>query len=146
MGMRACLLRMTLAASKLSHAQNKSLSSTGREGAQRDTGWTPQAINSTTTRYLPSENLEKSKGPETAAEKFKMTDWLCEAKPILHNGLALRSKAYPSKWIGFAKQSQSIIKKGFAKQSPSIMMERLCEAKPIHHDGSALRSKATQSK
>jgi hypothetical protein len=73
-----------------------------------------------------------------------MTDWLCEAKPILHNGLALRSKAYPSKWIGFAKQSQSIIKKGFAKQSPSIMMERLCEAEPIHHDGSALRSKANQ--
>ena len=51
-----------------------------------------------------------------------------------HDGKALRSKANPSKWKGFAKQSQP------------IMMERLCEAKPIDHDGKALRSKANPAK
>ena len=38
----------------------------GKEADGRDTGWTPQAINSQLTTYLPFENLEKSKGPKTA--------------------------------------------------------------------------------
>jgi len=45
-----------------------------------------------------------------------MTD-CCEAKPILHNGMALRSKAIPSKLIGFAEQSQSIIKKSLRSKA-----------------------------
>jgi hypothetical protein len=95
------------------------------------------------------------------------TDWLCEAKPILRNGMVLHSKAILTQWIGFAKQSQSIVMKkalrskanhhdglalpskadrsqriGFAKQSRSITMGWLCEAKPVRHKGLALRSKA----
>jgi len=66
--------------------------------------------------YYYNENLEKSKGPETAGRKIQMTD-CCEAKPILHNGMALRSKAIPSKLIGFAKQSQSIIKKSLRSKA-----------------------------
>ena len=52
------------------------------------------------------------------ARRFKLeaTQWqsqlhqfkrLCEANPIHHDGKALRSKANPSQWNGFAKQSQS---------------------------------------
>ena len=81
-----------------------------------------------------SENLliQDSKwriGFAKQSRSFTM-EWLCEAKPIHQNWLALRSKA------------NCINLKGFAKQSPSIMMERLCEAKPILHNGMALRSKA----
>ena len=72
---------------------------------------------------------------------------LCEAKLIHHEGNALRSKAFSSKWICFAKQSQSItMERPFAEQSQSSKMERLCEAKPIQQNGKALRSEANQSK
>ena len=116
------------------------LSSTGRKGAQRDTGWTPQALNShhvhppthpwAKTWKKTVHREQKTKNGRTLnqvewlceAKPFQSStmDWLCEAKQSNQNGLALRSKANPS-------------------------LKRLCEAKPIHHDGKALRSKANPS-
>ena len=60
--------------------------------------------------------------------------WLCFAKPIHRNMLALRSKSYPPRWIGFAKHSQS------------VTMDWLCKGKPIQHDVKALRSNANPAK
>ena len=99
----------------------RQLSSTGRRRSAAGHRWTPQAIKSaTTTYYYHLKTWKNRKGQKTAGQRFKMTDWLCEAKPILHNGLALRSKAIQSKWIGFAKQSQSIIEKALrSKANPS---------------------------
>ena len=44
-------------------------------------------------------------------------DGLCEAKQIHHNGLALQSKLSPLQMIGFAEQSQSIIKKALQSKA-----------------------------
>ena len=91
---------------------------------------------------------------------------------ILHNGMALRNKASPPRWKGFAKKSHSVTKDwlcfakpiiinihtgllrskvnpsqriGFAKQSRSTTMEIICEAIPIFLKGLVLRSKASPS-
>ena len=110
------------------------ISSTGRKGAQRDTGWTPQGLNSFT--HPPTgKNLEN-----TVTAKLH---WLCEAKSIDHNGLALRSKANPLQRIGFAKQSHSDHDgKALRSKANPAKMHRLCEAKSIDQNGLALRSKA----
>jgi hypothetical protein len=59
-----------------------------------------------------------------------VVDWLCFAKPILCDGMALLRKAIPSWWIGFASQSQS-----FAR-------DWLCFAKPFRRGWFAFRHKA----
>jgi len=78
----------------------------GKNARRTDTGWTPQAIKSAGKTH--PKTWKNRKGQKQQLKKFK----------ILNDGLALRSKANPSQWNGFAKQSQS------------ITIDWLCEAKP----------------
>ena len=59
-----------------------------------------------------------------------MMDWLCFAKPIHHDGLALLRKAFPS-------DGWALLIKAFS------MMDWLCFAKPVHFDWIALLRKAS---
>ena len=145
-----CRIRNAL---KVHHSNQFSL--TGRKEAQRDTGWAPQAIKSTTTNYgyhpktwknrkgqkRPLKNSRWRIGFAKQSQSFTM-DWLCKAKPIHQNGLALRSKANPSLKKALRSKAHPSWWKGFAKQSQSIMKDWLCEAKKLNRNILALRSKA----
>ena len=83
---------------------------------------------------MPKANPSRRKCCVKQSLSIKI-DLICEAKPIHHDGKALRSKA-----------NLKIMRKGFAKQSQSGKIERLCGTKSMKNNGKASRSKANPTK